>query len=344
LDAPDGSFITVNVSYDVLPVLKDTPPAAFISRSVNITDDTTTQGTVRKIASAQSSIEIYDTTEYVAGIPINIKGCVSEGDFIMTGAVNLDLSTIDPFRFAYLYPNREPIYGETLSFAGAAPHLATLDFDSDQDQVNAILYENGLPVSNDSWYFTASNQVRIYDLTELPTALSPYNSSAVYTIDYKLLYRFTTPYIDLGANYQDYAWFADYYVWDRMDSVQGAYPTTVPLSFSSNSGRAYLTQESTQNSYVSKLFVQDGTEYKEIPKRYWKFRDDLTIEMDLAYIISGAQYYLEHEEARVYEESNLTIIFEHRSGANPVACSGAAWSVVERNENVMVHSGHLIHQ
>lgn len=345
LEAPDGSFITVDVSYDVLPELNNTPPATFVSKSVVITDDTTTQGTVRKIAAAQSAIEIFDTTEYIGGVPVNIKGCVSEGDFIMTGAINLELSTIDPFRFAYLYPSRGPVSGESLTFAGVAPHLATLGFNSDQDQVDAILYENGLPVSNDSWFFTASNQVRIYDLTELPTAISPFNPLATYTIDYKLLYQFTTPYIDLvAAKYLDYAWFADYYMWDRMDSVQNAYATTVPLSFNANNGRAYLTQESTQDSSISKLFVQNGTEYKEIPQRYWRFRNNLTVELDIAYIISGAQYYLEHEESRVYEESNLSITFEHRSGVNSLACSVASWNTIERNENVMVYNGHVIHQ
>jgi len=344
LDAPDGSLITVEVSYDVLSILSGTPPAQSTSKAITITDDTTTQGTVRKIAAAQSAIEIFDTTEYVSTVATNLRGCIREGDFVMSGATNLYLSIADPFRYAYLYPSLGPQSGESVSFSGAAPHLATLDYESDQNQTDAVLYEDGVPVSNDSWLFNSSTQIRVYDSTELPTAISPYNSSATYTIDYGLLYQFTTPYIDLGGNYQNYAWFADYYLWDRTDSVEGAYSTTTPVSFNSYNGRAYLTQKSTQDSSVSKLFVQDGTEYKEIPKRYWRFRDSKTVELDVAYIISGAQYYLEHEEARVYETSGLIIVFEHRSGANSSACLGAAWSEIERNENAYVHSGHQVHQ
>jgi len=344
LDAPDGSFIVVDASYDVLPILDGTPPAQSTTKSITISDDTTTQGTVRKIAAAQSAIEVFDTTEYVDSVPVNLRGCISEGDFIMSGATNLELSIADPFKFAYMYPSLGPVSGESLIVATAAPHLATLDYDSDQNQTDAVLYENGLLVSNDSWFFNAANQVRIYDSTELPTAISPFNSASTYTIDYGLLYQFITPYLDLGENYQDYAWFADYYLWDRMDSVEGAYATTSPVAFNAFNGRAYLTQKSTQDSSVSKLFVQDGTDYREIPRRYWRFRNSLTVELDTAYIISGAQYYLEHEEARVYEVSSLDITFEHRSGVDAAACSIAAWSDVERNENVYVHSGHLVHQ
>ncbi len=344
LDAPDGSFITVEVSYDVLPILDDSPPAQSVSKAITITDDTTTQGTVRKIAAAQSAIEIFDTTEYLGNTPLNLKGCIREDDFIMSGAINLDLAIADPFRYAYLSPSFGPVSGESVTFASAAPHVATLAYESDQNQTDAILYENGLPVSNDSWLFNSSTQIRIYDSTELPAALSPYNSASIYTIDYGPLYQFTTPYIDLGGGYQDYTWFADYYLWDRMDSVEGAYATTTPISFNAYNGRAYLTQKSTQDSSVSKLFVQDGTDYREIPQRYWTFRNNLTIELDTAYIISGAQYYLEHEEARVYEVSNLDITFEHRSGANSAACSAAPWVSVARNENVYVHSGHQVHQ
>jgi hypothetical protein len=312
---------------------------------VVISDDTTTQGAVRAIAAAQSSIDIIDTTEFLGVAPLNLKGCITEGDFLMANAVNLELSIADPFRYAYMYPSLGPVTAEALTFAGVAPHFATLDYQSDQDQTVAVLYENGLPVSNDSWIFTASNQVRVYDLTELPTALSPYNSTATYTIDYGLLYRYTTQFIDLGGGtYANYAWWADYYLWDRLDSVEGHYETTTPIYFNMNTGRAYLSQKSTGESSVSKLFVQEGTEYKEIPKRYWKFRDSLTVELDPSYILDNAQYYLEHEEARVYETSSLTITFEHRSGANSVACAAAGWTAIARNENVTTHTGHIVHQ
>ncbi len=340
LQAPDGSFLTVTVGYDALQVLAGTPPAASVSRPVTVSDDTTTQGTVRKIAAAQSAIEIFDTSEYVGGAAINLKGCVAEGDFIMSGAINLSLAMADPFRYAYLYPSDGPVTGEALTVSVGAPHLATLDYNSDQDQTNAVLYQDGLPVSNDSWAFTASNQIRI-----LTTGLSPYSASSVYTIDYGLLYQFVTPYLDLGAGgYLNYAWYADYYLWDRMDSVEGQYETTTPVIFNLNTGRAYLSQKSTGESGLAKLFVQNGTEYIEIPKQYWKFRDSLTVELEPAYLIENAQYYLQHEEARVYEESNLTVTFEHRSGTDSAACSVAAWTTVDRNENVTVYNGHVVHQ
>ena len=131
-------------------------------------------------------------------------------------------------------------------------------------------------------------------------------------------------------------------LWDRLDSVQREYLTTVPLLFSADNGRAYLKNKSSQNRTSAHLYMQ-GVEYQEVANRYWKFLNATTVEIDLSQYVGGSQYFLTHEELRVYPESRLTKTFEHRSGANAAACLAAPWYERERNEQIDI-STNLVHQ
>ena len=340
----DGSYLTIDVTYTLLSVLSGTPPATSSTRSITISDTTIIQGHSRRISPAHASIDILDATEYdpTTGSPLNLWGAIYEGDFAFGTAVNLDIGSADPFRYGYLYPSDENVEGEELTVAAIAPHLATLTYQSDQDQTEAVLYEDGVPVSNDSWQFISSTQVQV-----LTTGLSPYNSSAVYTLDYNLLYQYTTHYIDLGGAFQDYAWFADYFLWERMENEEVEYLNTVPVYFNFENGRAYLDASSDMDMSVAYLTRYDGTDVKQIAKRYWRFVNRTTIEIDTSQLIATAQYFLTHNEVRVYEVSGITTVFEHRSGVDGASCSVAAWETIERNENRYVHqaaAGHQVHQ
>jgi len=189
--------------------------------------------------------------------------------------------------------------------------VATLAYYSDEDPLNTLLYEDGLLVPNDLWSFSAANEI----------TLTSYTAGAEYTVDYGLLYQITTTLLDLsGITASDYIWLADYMLWDRMDKVQGAYETEVPVYFNPNNGRAGLAAESDQNKATSSLVIQDGTSTIIVAQRYWRFVDSQTIELDLAQLVQGAQYFLTHNELRVYLLSRLTAVFAHRSGATDVAC------------------------
>jgi len=341
LPASDGSSMTTLVDYALLPVLDGTPPGATITRSVTITDTTIRQGHVRRISPAHSSIDIFDVTEYNSdNVPINLKGAVTEGDFSSCTLTNLDIHASSPFRYSYLLPNLLPVEDEPLTFSVAAPYVAPLLYDSDQDQEYAMLFEDGILVPNDQWWFNSASEVQV--------ATAYYNSGATYTISYNPICVIETPLLDLGAlTYQDYVWFADYMLWDRMEHNVIGRIVTVPLFFNPDIGRTTLEYRSSMDMAVSKLYIEDADGRREISTANWRFIDPTTVEMDASQFVGGAVYYLEHEEIRMYRQSALTITFEHRSGVDAPSCLAAGWNTIQRNENVDVNqspAGHLIHQ
>lgn len=343
LEAPDGSYITVDVTYPQLPNLNGTPPAAETSTSVTITDTSVEQGQARRISPAHSSLDIFDVTEYSSsGVPVNLKGVITEGDFSGSTMMNLTIQASNPYRYSFVYPTTGPVTRETLDVS-AGTYKATLEYTSDEDQDNAILYIDGIPLFNIdpatglwAWRFTSS--------TEIEMRVAYFSATSTYTLDYNLLYLVTTPVLDLETAYQDYAWWADYLLWDRLDANLGAYDAEVPLYFSALNGQSYLPRESTQDKSVAHLFAQDVREQREIAQENWRFFDAQTVEIDLSELTPNTQYFLQHQEARVYEESSLTLTFEHRSGISAVACGSASWAAIERNENVEVVNSHRYQQ
>jgi hypothetical protein len=343
LSAVDGSYITVYVTYSLLPILSGSPPAVEKTQGVTISDTTVEQGHIRTIAPAHSSIDIFDVTEYDSlGVPINLKGAVTEGDFSGCTKTNLDLQPSDPFKYSYLYPSDGPVEAETLT-VDSVTYLADLDYTSDQDQDNAVLYIDNLPLFNIdpatglwAWRFTTANQIEIRP--------AYFSATSIYKIDYNLLYDITLPVTSLGTHYQDYAWWADYYLWDRHDAVQGAFDVVVPVLFNTINGRAYLVQDSTMDMSVAILYRNDASGQNAVPQNSWRFLDSRTIEIDSAQLVTDAQYTLFHQEQRVYETSRLTISFQHRSGATALACASASWTDIARNEAINVIVGHEFHQ
>lgn len=346
LIAPDSTSITVDVIADLLPELRGAMPASQ-SRSVVVSNATVNQGLTRSISSAVSSIDLFDATEYhpSTGLPLNLFGVIDEGGFSLCGMVNCDVGEADPFKYGYMYPEFESQKGEVLSLSlVGADQVATLDFHSDENQTNAILYEDGVPVPNDFWSFTDADEVSIPNAHFISGDLS---LSATFTLDYDLIYQVTSTPIDLSSNldFSDYNWLADYTLWSRFESVQGEYEITVPVYFNNQLGRAFLVQKSTQNKSFAKLEIQQGTELSEIPKRYWDFVDASTIVIDKSYLVNG-QYYLTHKELRVYEQDNLGVVFEHRSAPDYISLIAESWTQIEKNEAIKVDqaSPHSLHQ
>ncbi len=332
----DSSTITVQVTYSLLLVLSGTPPAATTDRDITITDETINQGHARRMSAANSSIDLLDVTEYDSnGVPTNLFGVIDEADFSICGLINSDIQPADPFKESYVYPEFLSQEDELLSFAPVGPNWkAFLDFHSDQDQLEAVLFEDDLEVPNDRWYFLDDNEIIM---------TSGYSGSAIYTISYNLIYQVTTSFIDLSANSPlDHIYFADYFLWDRLDKNLDDYENTLPLFFNPNNGRAAIRERSNMNTSESTLVMQDGTREVTVAQRYWRFVDSKTIELDLSQLVDGAQYVLTHMEERVYATSSLTVVFEHKSGATSIACNAASWNQIERNENI--RNDHDFHQ
>jgi len=338
--APDSSSIQVLADYDLLPILSGTPPAATESRIVEISDTSVQQGHVRKISPAHSSIDIFDVTEYgTAGEPLNLKGPITEADFSNCTLVNMDVNPDTPFRYSFVGPNVLPIEGEELTFSGSAPYVAALLYDSDQDQEAAMLFEDGVLVPNDKWHFNSASQIQV------DTAY--YNSSAQYTFNYNPIYRITTPFIDLGTNFQDYMWLVDYMLWERFDHNEISKEITVPIYINPDTGRAILENRSNRDQSTSTLFLEDEDETRIISPANWRYIDSKTVELDVSQYVEGVLYQLTYESVVLYDQRRINLTFEHRSGPTSTACGSASWNVVEKNENVNVTQtplGHVIHQ
>ena len=348
LAAADGSYIEVDVVTNNLPVLVGTLPSTK-TRTIAISDNTIKPGLPRRAFTAHSSLEIIDASEYdSSGDPVNIQGFIDENDFDRCDYINLEINegsetAPDPIKYAYLAPDAIPQSGEELALTKVLTNYeADLDYYSDEDQVEATLYEGGIPVPNDMWSFLDANTIRIPESYFTAGDLS---LASTFTIDYSLLYQVQTEIIDLGSGYQNYMWLADYWLFDRMDKTEGEYETITPLYFNFDTGRAYLEKRSSMDLTTSTLYVQQSGGRSAIPPRYWRFVNDKTISLDAAYQSLG-QYYLSHNELRVYPESRLTVTFEHRSATSAVLVDSALFSEIDRNSNVYVHqtSGHRYHQ
>jgi hypothetical protein len=342
LQSPDSSFLEVYVTHDLLPRITGTPPSATISKEVSISDNTTNQGIVRDISPAHSSFDIIDVSEYAPdGLISNVRGPITEGDFIECDLVNMlvndgALETFPQFKHAFLSPAVEPVEGESLIFSVASPYVAALQYESDQDLVETVLYQDGVVVPNNEWHYNSSNEIEL--------AAGP---SGVYTIDYRPIYQVTTPFLDLGTALQEYVWFADSMLWDRMEHNKLTREAEVPIFFSQDTGRASLRYPSTMSKDTATLFYDTTDDRVEVSKLNWFFLNPYEVRMEASQYESGVQYYLSHDEVRVYPQSGLDITLEHRSGVNTPSCYGGSWRTLSRNQNVNVNQvggPHTIHQ
>ncbi|RLI84821.1 MAG: hypothetical protein DRP01_07540, partial [Archaeoglobales archaeon] len=160
-------------------------------------------------------------------------------------------------------------------------------------------------------------------------------------------YRLTTPLLDLGGTFQDYAWFADYMLWDRMEHDAITRENTVAVYFSEKTYRAPLSYRSDMNKATASLYFEAVEGRREVSPANWRFVDAYTVVVDSSQYIAGIQYFLTHYEERMYPRSSLTVLMEHRSGVDSPSCQAASWVTVQRNENVSVNqspAGHVIHQ
>ena len=312
LESPDDSFIEVFLTYELLPIRLNTPPAALFSKDVTISDNTVNQGIVRDIAPAHSSLDIIDVSEYGPdGRISNVKGPLTESDFVDCNLVNLTINdgavdTNPPFKNSYLNPTlvAADTEGEVLDVALTSPHIAVLEYETDQYQPETLLFEDGIVMPNNTWQFDSSNQIQILN----------FSVNSQYAINYRPIYQITTPYLDLGTSFQEYAWFADYMLWNRMEHTPVSRQAEVPVYFSQDSGRAALTYPSTAEQANATLYYDDEDGRVEVPSLNWYFLSPFEIKMDASQYVKGYQFYLVHDEVRIYPKNVFNITFEHRSG------------------------------
>lgn len=301
----DGAYLIVTVTREALPILSGTPPAATTTKAIVISDSSVYQGLTREISPAHIALDIFDVTERDAlGVAKNLYGMITEADMAAATLSNLTIQPADPFMYAYLYPSALPVNGEVLT-VNPITLLATLSLESDQDLHTTVIYGDGLPIPATTvlgvpnYWYNSSLQV------ELDPSI--WSSSVVYTIDHQLLYRVTTATLNCNPYEADYAFWADYCLWDRKDTIEGSYIATSPVFFNADTGQAFLDRPSTMDRSTSKLYMQDTREQREIAQRYWRYLNSTSLEIDSSQLVTGAQYFLEYPESRSYEVSHLDV-------------------------------------
>jgi hypothetical protein len=171
------------------------------------------------------------------------------------------------------------------------------------DKSNAVLYENGVPLTSDEWSFVDNRKIQKASQPEI-------NGS--YTLQSNRLTRFTTDLIDLGVDYASYIWFADSHVWLRPEIIPSDINMSAQLIFDGN-GNAKLPMPSNGNKYAATITEENGTSVRTVPVTSWSFRSLNTVNMSLGELNRQSIYSIEYTARSVVSSTQARVQLEIRS-------------------------------
>lgn len=293
-------------------------------------------GLIRETHNAHEEVDAVDVTDIVLGANVNVRGAVTEADWLASTRTNMEVISRTPTRFSYVRPEIiNQVSGEQLTFAGG-PFTATLAVESDQDQTKAIIFEDGVPITNDTWTFNNSTEVEI---------TSGFNSAATYTIEYQALIQVETAPIDLlvPADNGNDTWLADVFYWNRHKSEIDILRQTVSIIFDVNFV-ARLNIRSDQDKLNSVLIEDTGVTQRIIPKESWEYVGSLTIRINGAEFNPEAIYNLEYNQQIVDPNRAATIVTEIRSAASVFSLSSATYRTFDIKQGFCVDASLRYHQ
>lgn len=292
-------------------------------------------GLIRNIHNTHEQIDAFDVTDIVSGEVVNVRGSIDEAEWLGATITNLEIISRSPTRFSYLKPIRiSKQEDEELQFTQISPYIASLLFDSDQDQDNTILYEDGIPLPNDQWQFNTVSEVEI---------ISGFVPGAIYTIEYQLLTQLETTPIDLDTppNNGNETWFADYVIWNRHVSDISSIKEVSSIFFNA-AFEATLPRRSDQNKLQSILTEDIGTTKRVIPLSAWNYIDSSSIKIDGNQYNPAAIYNLEYNQQLVDPARAIEVLSEIRSANTAFSLSTATY--YEFNINDCIDGSKRFHQ
>lgn len=279
-------------------------------------------GHIDTIAPASSWLDKFNVSEYSGSEAVNAMGAFTDADFLAGTSINLDLILRTPSRFTYLRPNIVNSQAEIAQFAVNSPHTYTLAFNSDQDQSQAVLFENGVPLFKDEWQFNNTNTI---ELLSLP------NTTSVYEIRYNALIRFTSAAVDLGANFADHLWFADGHIWLRPEIVATEVVINTGLQFDAT-GVATLAEQSNQDQPTATLLEETGLSRQNIAVGNWSFLDGHRVQINQNIFNPSAVYSLTYTALVNHPAVQANATLEFRYGVSTGVLSAASWTIVKPNQ------------
>lgn len=288
------------------------------------TETNVSPGHIDTIAPAQAWLDKFDVSTYdINGNPTNIFGVFTDGDFLNGQVDNLNLNLGTPPRFSYLSPSVISVQTDTITWPAIGPFVGVLSLDSNQNQANAYLLEDGIPVTQDNWSFISPNQIQ---LNYTPTG-------SVYTFTYSPLIQFQSAVVDLGVNYANYLWFADYHIFLRPEIVPSLTSASSGIQFN-QSGIATLAERSNGDQTTATLIENTGLSTRIIPSNQWSFIDNQTVQISLNVLNFGSLYQLNYVVEANHPGVKASALVEARSGTTAGAAEIATYSTVLQNQPV----------
>ena len=268
------------------------------------------EGSIINIHNAHEEVDAFDVTDVVSSNVVNVRGAVTSADWGLATLTNLDIVNRIPDRFSHLVPITTSQQDETLlNISQIAPHTATLSVISDQDQNNAILFENEIPLPNDQWQFNNSTEIEV---------TSGFISGAIYRLEYQALTQVETAPIDIvspSPNGND-TWFADYMVFNRQDISPIESRTIISIIFRTNL-EAILPINSDGDKLNSVLTENTGITTRIIPLDFWEYIDTNIVKISSSEFNPNATYSFEYNQ-QVPKTTRVTSIISEIKSASTV--------------------------
>lgn len=281
-------------------------------------------GQIDLISHAHGFFDRFNVTEFSGGVPINLAGIFNEVDFIGSTLTNMELAVGTPDRLTAIVPSTiSTVTGEILTVAGG-PNTATVAFESDVTGIfpvdplgpdNAILFEDGVPVVEDTWRWNSTTEIEI---------TSGFNALAVYTLNYSKLTKFESSNIDLGAAFADYLWFVDLFDYIRTDTSILEEAITEPINFLADFS-AQLNFVADGDQTRAQLNRDDGVTKTIVPVRNWRFVNVQTIQISPNSFDPNSIYTLDYIAKSGLQSRVPTVIREIRTAATEGGLAAATY-------------------
>lgn len=285
----------------------------------------TTRGHVDFVLPAHVQGDRFDVSEYAGAVPKNLRGSFSEIELLAGVATNMLLTVRTPARRSFMKPSRVSLVsGEALTFPvpPVPPFTATLAIESNEDQNEALLFEDGVLVPNDRWQFNSSTEVEV---------TSGYNSGASYAIDYQALIRYESPVIDLMATFGDYVWYADAHDWSRREPTLAIVQRTVQVDFNQQTLLAGLADRSDLDRSATTLVENNGLSVRTVPVSGYRYIDSRTVQIDSNQFKTSALYFLTFNSLRVSPVLVPDLTIEYRRAASIIALLAETYVEIQKD-------------
>jgi hypothetical protein len=279
-------------------------------------------GHIDTISPASIWLDKFNVSEYVGLNPANLVGAFSDADFTSGAYSNMRLVLRTPSRFTHLQPLTVSDQEETISWSASSQYV--LSFECDQSTSTTVIFQDDVPLTSSDWSFVNSTTVQL--------ATTP-NPLSTYKIKYVTLQRFTTGVLDLGSNFANYLWFADYHIYTRPEIVPLKVSVSYGVQFDS-SNQAVLVEPSDQDQTSATLVADTGVTKTIVPASYWTFTNPSTISITPSVFNAGALYTLTYTALTNHPRSQAAVVAEYRSSPASNGISSATWCPFDPNDVV----------